>query len=76
VLIDLEMTDSVSEKIRAFDTGILDDEDVDKLFQHLVDTGQVWQMAPRYGKTAQELAEVGRIRIPDFGLDTTYFFGP
>jgi hypothetical protein len=57
VVIGLEMTDNVSEKIRAFNAAILDDDAVDRLFQHLVDTGQVWQMEARYGKTAQKLAE-------------------
>ena len=76
MVIGIEMTDDVSEKIRALDNATLDDEAVNKLFQHLVDTGQVWEMDARYGKMALELAEAGRIRVPDFGFDTTYFFGP
>ena len=40
------------------------------------DKGQVWEMEGHYSKTAVELAESGRITLPDFGLDTTYFFGP
>ena len=76
MVIGIEMTDDVSEKIRALDNAKLDDEAVNKLFQHLVDTGQVWEMDARYGKMALELADAGRIRVPDFGFDTTYFFGP
>ena len=74
--IGIQMSFNVSERIAAFDNATLDDEAVNKLFQHLVDTGQVWEMDARYGKTAAELAEAGRIAIPDFGWDTTYFFGP
>jgi hypothetical protein len=33
-------------------------------------------MEAKYTKKAVELAEAGRITLPDFGLDTTYFFGP
>ena len=74
--IGIQMSFNVSERIAAFDNATLDDEAVNKLFQHLVDTGQVWEMDERYRKTAEELAEAGRIVIPNFGLDTTYFFGP
>ena len=74
--IGIQMSFNVSERIAAYDNAKLDHEAVNKLFQHLVDTGQVWEMDERYRKTAEELAEAGRIAIPDFGLDTTYFFGP
>jgi hypothetical protein len=67
---------NVPEKIRAIDNAALDDEAVNELFQRLVDTGEVWEMEARYRKTAVELAEEGRIALPDFGFDTTYFFGP
>ena len=33
-------------------------------------------MDESYRTSAVELAEAGRIVIPNFGLDTTYFFGP
>ena len=67
---------NVAENISAYESGGLDDEAVIKLFQHLVDNGQVWEMDAKYGKTAVELAEAGRITLPNIGLDTTYFFGP
>ena len=66
----------VSENISAYENGKLDDAAIDKLFQHLVDTGLVWELEGHYSKIAVELAELGRITLPDFGLDTTYFFGP
>jgi hypothetical protein len=34
------------------------------------------EMEANYGKKAVELAEAGRITLPDFGLDPTYFFDP
>jgi len=70
------MTYDVAGNISAFEDGKLDDDAVNELFQHLVDTGQVWEMESSYGKKAVELADAGRITLPDLGLDTTYFFGP
>ena len=67
---------NAAENISAYKSGGLDDEAVIKLFQHLVDNGQVWEMDAKYGKTAVELAEAGRITLPNIGSDTTYFFGP
>jgi hypothetical protein len=70
------MTYNVAENISAYEDGKLDDDSVNNLFQHLVDSGQVWQMEASYGKKAVELAEAGRITLPSFGIDTTHFFGP
>ena len=70
------MPDNVAEDISAYENGRLNEEAVIQLFQHLVDNGQVWEMDAKYGKKAVELAEGGRITLPNFGLDTTYFFGP
>ncbi len=70
------MTYNVSKNISAYEDGELDEDSVNELFQYLVDTGQAWEMEANYGKKAVELAEAGRITFPNFGLDTTYFFGP
>jgi hypothetical protein len=70
------MPDDMAENISAYENGRLSEEAVNQLFQHLVDNGQVWELDAKYGKTAVELAEAGRITLPDLGLDTTYFFGP
>ncbi len=70
------MTYDVTKNIGAYEDGELDDGSVNELFQYLVDTDQVWKMEAKYGKRAVELAGAGRITLPDFGLDTTYFFGP
>ncbi len=67
---------NVAENISAYENGRLDEEAVIKLFQHLIDNGQVWELDAKYGKKAVELAEAGSISLPNFGLDTTYFFGP
>ena len=70
------MTYDVTKNISAYEEGKLNDDSVYELFQYLVDTDQVWEMEANYGRKAVELAEAGRIRLPDLGLDTTYFFGP
>ncbi len=70
------MTYNLSKNISAYEDGKLDEDSVNKLFQHLVDTGQVWEMEANYGRKAVELTETGRITLPNFGLDTTYFYGP
>ena len=67
---------NVAENVSAYENGTLDEEAVIELFQHLVENGQVWELDAKYGKKAVELAEVGRITLPNFGPDTTYFFGP
>ena len=67
---------NVAENISAYENDRLDDEAVIELFQHLVENGQVWELDAKYGKKAVELAEAGRITLPNFGPDTTYFFGP
>ncbi len=70
------MTYNVTKNISAYEDGELDDDSVNELFQYLVDTGQVWEMEVNYIRKSVELAEAGRITLPNFGLDTTYFFGP
>jgi hypothetical protein len=67
---------NVAENISAYENDRLDEEAVIELFQHLVENGQVWELDAKYGKKAVELSEAGRITLPDFGPDTTYFFGP
>lgn len=67
---------NVAENISDYENGKLTDSSINELFQHLVNTGRVWEMEAKYAKKAVELSEAGFIVIPDFGLDTTYFFGP
>ena len=70
------MTYDVTKNLAAYEDGKLDDDSVNELFQYLMDTDQVWEMEASFGKRAVELAEAGRITLPDSGFDTTYFFGP
>ena len=70
------MSYDVAENISAYENDNLDEDAVIKLFQHLVDNGHVWELDAKYGKKAVELSEAGRITLPNFGPDTTYFFGP
>ncbi|UTC29806.1 hypothetical protein BAJUN_01760 [Bajunvirus bajun] len=52
-------------QIMAYEAGELDDDDVDTLFQYLVDTGLAWSLQGAYGRTAQALAAAGRITLPE-----------
>ena len=47
--------------IIAFEDGLLNDEEVIKMFQRLVDTGIVWGLQGAYGRTAVALIEAGLI---------------
>lgn len=45
--------------IIAFEQGEMEREDIVDLFQHLIDTGMVWQLQGFYGRTAKDLIEEG-----------------
>ncbi len=45
------------EKILQYENGTLKDEEVVELFQHLVDTGIVWELQGSYGRMAEYLIE-------------------
>lgn len=45
--------------IMAYEGGELDDEHTIELFQHLIDSGLVWQLQGSYGRTAHALIEQG-----------------
>lgn len=47
--------------IMDFEMGMLDDEGILKLFQHLVDTGMAWTLQGSYGRMATALIENGLI---------------
>ena len=46
-----------------FEEGMLEENEVIELFQHLVDTGLAWQLQGFYGRTAQALIEAGLIKV-------------
>jgi len=47
--------------IIAYESGELDNDGVIELFQHLVDTGLVWQLQGSYGRTAVALIDAGEV---------------
>ena len=48
--------------IMAFEDGCLDDEAIIDGFQHLIDSGVVWQLQGMYGRTATQLIDAGHCR--------------
>jgi hypothetical protein len=56
---------NVMSGILDYEMGILEDEDVITLFQHLVDTGMAWQLQGSYGRTAQHMIDAGIINGSD-----------
>lgn len=47
--------------IMAYEEGELDEEGTIELFQHLLDTGVVWQLQGHYGRAAQSMINHGII---------------
>lgn len=45
--------------IMAYEGGELDDEQIIKGFQDLINTGIVWQLQGHYGRTAKALIDAG-----------------
>lgn len=51
----------VTGRIIAFEQGELTtNEEVDELFQHLIDTGLAWRLQGSYGRAAEALIRAGR----------------
>jgi hypothetical protein len=48
-----------------YENGDASGGEVIALFQHLVNTGMVWQLQGRYGRTAVDLIEAGLVTVPD-----------
>ena len=47
------------ERIIAYETGKLSDEELIKLFQELIDSGEAWTLQGSYGRMASALIEAG-----------------
>jgi hypothetical protein len=47
--------------IIAYENGELDEGEVIRLFQHLVDTGLAWRLQGSYGRMAARLIEAGLV---------------
>lgn len=51
----------VTGAIIEYEQGGMSDEDMVKLFQHLVDTGMAWQLQGHYGRMATRLIQAGLV---------------
>lgn len=47
------------DKIIAYESGELSDEEIISFFQELINSGLVWQLQGHYGRTARALIEEG-----------------
>lgn len=56
------MSDTLN-RIMAFESGELDDDETIELFQELVDTGLAWTLQGAYGRSATRLIEAGLVTV-------------
>jgi len=47
-----------------------------KAWQHLIDTGQCWQLQGWFGRTATYLIQEGHCKLPEASSDTLKHIGP
>lgn len=47
------------DRIIAFEQGDLEDDEIIKLFQELIDSGMAWTLQGSYGRTAKYLIDNG-----------------
>ena len=50
------------DKIIAYESGEMNDDEIIGFFQELLDTGLCWQLQGHYGRTATALIKEGLIR--------------
>lgn len=53
------MSIDLVDKIIAFETGNLSEEEIVTMFQSMIDDGTVWSLQGSYGRTAKDLIEAG-----------------
>jgi len=53
--------DELADKVIAYESGDMDEDEVVRFFQELVDTGLAWQLQGAYGRTARALLAAGFI---------------
>lgn len=61
------MNKNILDDIIAYEEGALDEDDVPRLFQRLIDDGTVWRLQGTYGRTAHALIEGGRCMLGPIG---------
>jgi len=52
------------DKIIAYESGELSDEETIELFQSLINDGTAWQLQGTYGRQANALIEAGLCHLP------------
>ena len=57
----------ITSQIMAFEQGELPNEEVDALFQFLIDSGMIYSLQGSYQRMAQELLLAGKIEMPNQG---------
>lgn len=55
---------NIVNDILAYEGGEMSEANMKKMFQNLVNTGQVWRLQGRYGRTAMAMLEAGVIKKP------------
>lgn len=53
---------SLVDKIIAYESGQLSDNEIIKLFQKLVNNGMAWTLQGHYGRTAKAMIDAGLIK--------------
>lgn len=57
------MPADLTDRIIAYESGDLDDDQAIELFQELVDSGLAWKLQGHYGRVARALIDEGFIQI-------------
>jgi hypothetical protein len=55
----IERSNMFTDEIIRYENGSLDHDESVALFQKLIDTGLAWRLQGHYGRTAQNLIELG-----------------
>ena len=58
------MARDIVDDMMAFESGEMSEKEMIKMFQRMVNTGQVWSLQGSYGRGAQSLLDAGLIKYP------------
>jgi len=59
------MIQTFLDKIGAYESGDMSEEEEHTFFQELVDSGMAWHLQGHYGRHAMYLAEAGLIKVSE-----------